>query len=120
MVPQDVSDIISTCARMNRLIQDILTLPRVARADTSLEPVDIESLMSSVIQSSSALRPPLAAIETRGPLPLVLGNETLLTQCLSNLLGNAVKFVAPDTLPRVEIWAEERNEYVRLWFCDNG
>src|SRR5258708_3993580 len=75
-----VAGIIATAARMDRLIQDILTLTRVARADTSLEPVDIESLMSSVIQSSSALRPPHAAIETRGPLPLVLGNETLLTQ----------------------------------------
>jgi signal transduction histidine kinase len=50
----------------------------------------------------------------------VLGNETALTQCLSNLLGNAVKFVVHGTVPRVQIWAEERGRHVRLWFGDNG
>ena len=30
-----------------------------------------------------------------------------LTQCFSNLLGNAVKFVKPGQKPEIRIWAEE-------------
>ncbi len=49
-----------------------------------------------------------------------MGNEAGLTQCFSNLLGNAVKFVEPDKVPKVRVWAERKGEYVRLWFEDNG
>jgi len=31
-----------------------------------------------------------------------------LTQCFSNLLGNAIKFVAPGTRPQVRVWAEAK------------
>ncbi len=38
----------------------------------------------------------------------------------SDLLGNAVKFVAPGNVPQVLVRAEPRGEFVRLWFEDNG
>jgi len=50
----------------------------------------------------------------------VVGHESSLMQTISNLLGNAVKFVAPGTIPRVRVWSEVRGENVRLWFEDNG
>jgi signal transduction histidine kinase len=50
----------------------------------------------------------------------VLGNKAGLTQCFSNLLDNAVKFVPAGKTPRVRVWAEERDEVVRLWVEDNG
>ena len=53
-------------------------------------------------------------------MPQVLGNEAALTQCFSNLLDNAVKFVAPGVRPRVRIWAEPSPPLVRLCFADNG
>jgi signal transduction histidine kinase len=37
-----------------------------------------------------------------------------------NLIGNALKFVAPGTQPAVRICAEERGQTVRLWVEDNG
>jgi signal transduction histidine kinase len=49
-----------------------------------------------------------------------LGNESLLTQCFSNLLENAVKFVADGVQPRVRIWAEANGTFVRIWVKDNG
>ena len=39
-----------------------------------------------------------------------MGNEAGLTQCFSNLLGNAVKFVKPGVRPQVRIWAERCEE----------
>jgi signal transduction histidine kinase len=45
-----------------------------------------------------------------------------LTQGISNLVGNAVKFVAPGVTPHVRIWAEtiDDGRMVRLFFKDNG
>ena len=53
-------------------------------------------------------------------LPKVLGAEASLAQCISNLLINAVKFVAPQTRPCVKIRAETIGEDIRLWVEDNG
>ena len=52
--------------------------------------------------------PSAAGVDIRieGSLPQVLGNEAALTQCFSNLLDNAAKFVAPGIRPQVRIWAE--------------
>ena len=59
-----------------------------------------------------------------GKLPSVLGNTAGLTQCLSNLLGNAVKFVAPGVHPEVRVRAERlpggQIPCVRLSVQDNG
>jgi signal transduction histidine kinase len=50
----------------------------------------------------------------------VLGHENLLSQCLLNLLQNAVKFVARGRPPKIRIWTEDRGGRVRVWVEDNG
>jgi signal transduction histidine kinase len=50
----------------------------------------------------------------------VLGHEAHLTQCITNLLGNAVKFVAPGLEPEVRIRSERVNGQIRVTFADNG
>jgi len=59
-------------------------------------------------------------IQIEGTLPPVLGHEGFLTQCVSNLLDNAIKFVAPGVQPRIRIWAEPGETRVRINFQDNG
>lgn len=76
--------------------------------------------MQGIIQSYPSLQPPSALIRLEGTIPPVLGNEAGLTQCFSNLLGNAVKFVPPGKVPQVRVFAETREPFVRLWFEDNG
>jgi signal transduction histidine kinase len=61
-----------------------------------------------------------AEISIQGPFPPVVGNEAMLTQVFSNLIGNAVKFVAPGVKPRLNIWAEPNAQSVRIYVKDNG
>jgi signal transduction histidine kinase len=49
-----------------------------------------------------------------------MGNEAALTQCISNLLSNAAKFVAPGVQPRIRVWSETETDRARLFFQDNG
>jgi signal transduction histidine kinase len=50
----------------------------------------------------------------------VMADEAPLGQVLSNLLTNAVKFVAPGAKPVVRVRSEQRDERVRIWVEDSG
>lgn len=112
--------ILNAAHRMDMLIQDVLTLSHLSRGEARIEAVDVERLLRGILESYPSFQAPLAHIEIKGPLPWVLGNEAALTQCISNLLGNAVKFVAEGVQPRVQISAVQDTTTVRLLFRDNG
>lgn len=92
---------------MDNLIQDLLTLSALSREHLALSAVDLDGLVRVLIQERPELNSPAAEIEVTGQLLSVRGHEATLTQCLTNLLGNAVKFVAPGMVPRIRIWTEE-------------
>ena len=106
--------------RLDRLIQDVLTYSRVARTAIRLTPVDLNKLFREILQQYPTLQPPNADVKVAELLPRVIGHEASLTQCISNLLGNAVKFVPAGTQPRVNIYPGEQNGAARIWFEDNG
>lgn len=106
--------------RMNRLTHDLLSYSRVARDPAQLAPVALEKLIKDILHQYPSLQSPSAHLEIDTPLFDVLGHETMLGQCVANLLGNAVKFIAPGVRPRIRIWTERRDGNVRIWFEDNG
>lgn len=106
--------------RMDRLIQDVLTYSQLGRKKPAPEAVDLHALVQELLESYPNFHPGKAEIEIEGQLPIVLGNYALLTQCFSNLLHNATKFVAPGTRPHVRVYAEEHGSHVRVFVQDNG
>ena len=111
--------IVDAASRMDRLITDALDYSKVVRQAMPLERVDAGALLRGIIESYPQFQPPQAVIQIDGPLPVVLGNEAALTQCFSNLLGNAVKFVETGKMPQVRVWAELR-EHGGLKIEDDG
>lgn len=109
-------------SRLDRLIQDVLAYSSVSRTSLRLTKVDLEPLLQQLIEERPEFQPPKAQIEIERPLPKVLGHEAYLTQCITNLLDNAIKFVPPGAVPRVRIRAEPgcSAHRVRIWFEDNG
>ena len=85
----------TSALRMDALITDALNYSKVVRHELELTPVDVGALLRGMLDSYPELQPEKAQIEIAGELPLVMGNEAGLTQVLSNLLGNAIKFVKP-------------------------
>ncbi len=110
----------AAASRMDKLILDLLAFTRVSRMPINLEPVDVEKLITRLIEERAEFQPPRAEITIDAPLLPVTGNEASLTQCLTNLLDNAVKFVAPGALPRVNIRSERADGHVVLWIEDHG
>jgi len=107
-------------SRMDLLIQDVLAYSRVAQGEVPLKPVDLEHVILDVIQSYPTLQPEQAEIKIVSALPRVIGHEAYLTQAVSNILTNGVKFVARGAKPKIEIGAHADGEFVRVYFQDNG
>lgn len=106
--------------RMDRLVQDVLRYSRVSRSEVLLHPVDLDQIVREVISEYPALGGHMEHITIVAPLGCVRGDEMLLTQCFSNLLMNAIKFVAPGVLPCVRVWSETKGPSIRVSVEDNG
>jgi two-component system, sensor histidine kinase and response regulator len=106
--------------RMDLLTRDLLNYTRVVRQTIELEPVRIEDAVNEILSLNPALRPPAAEIVLGQKLLPVRAHSTLLSQCLANLLDNAVKFARPGSLPEVRVQTEQVNGSVRVWIEDNG
>lgn len=112
--------ILNASERLDRLVQDVLRYSRVARGTIDCVPIDLEALIASVITEYPGLRPPHAQIDVAKPLLRVNGHEASLTQVISNLLGNAAKFVSPGRMATINVWTEKRGARVRIFIADNG
>ncbi len=106
--------------RMDRLIQDLLTYSRLARLEFKPDVVSLDRLVREIILHYPEMAPEAATIEIVNELPDVLAHEPSLVQAVSNLLGNAVKFVAPGTRPHLRIGCDRMGSRARLWIQDNG
>ncbi|MGH9797361.1 MAG: sensor histidine kinase [Candidatus Polarisedimenticolia bacterium] len=113
--------IVASTTRMDRLMQDLLAYNRMvsSRIVTGAQPLD------AVVQDTLAgLRDAIerrgAQVEAVGPWPAVMAHRSTLATILTQLVDNALKFVAPEIAPRIRLRAEPRDGAVRVWVEDNG
>lgn len=106
--------------RMDQLTQDVLTYSRLGQVAMRLSPVNLDKLVDETIQQYIPAQARRGQVSVKRPLPVALAHGPSLVQAVSNLLANAVKFVPKGKTPQVRVWAERREENVRLWIEDNG
>jgi len=109
--------------RMQNLINDLLELSRVGRTTDEFAPVDTGAALDQALSTlSDRIAESGATVDRLSELPTVLGDRTLLTSLLENLVGNAVKYHRDDVAPVVEISAEHdpAGELWRFTVSDNG
>ncbi|HTK83135.1 MAG TPA: chemotaxis protein CheB [Bacteroidota bacterium] len=106
---------------LDRLLTDLLEYSRISQAKIVLQPVELESIVATVLeQCREKITESHAAIEVIRPLPNVLAYAPILTQVLMNLITNALKFVAAGVHPHIRISAETKAETTRIRIEDNG
>ena len=107
--------------RQGNLLTDLLKHISLSREDLPMEPVDLPRALGLACADLVADIQRKQARVSLGPLePRVLANAASLHLILTNLVANAIKFVAPGVTPAVRIQTERRAERVRLWVEDNG
>jgi len=118
---RDYLDRIKAAAlRLDRLIADLHSYTLISRDDAPLEALDLDKIVRDIIEAESQFHPPMAMVQVEGRLLPVLGRESALSQVVTNLLANAVKFVPEGSTPQIRIWSEARGARVRLWIEDKG
>lgn len=89
--------------RMATLIDDLLLYSHVNRGLASVEPVDLNQMLSFVLDDLELHIEQKGARVEAGPLPLVNGRPRQLQQLFENLIGNALKYSRADQPPVVRI-----------------
>jgi signal transduction histidine kinase len=115
-----VERIAHSAERMDLLTQDVLAYTRLARGEMTLGAVNLETLIEETIEQYPELSSVRSAIEVKKPLADVMAHAPSLTQVLSNLLGNAIKFARPGVPLRITVCTEVRKGRVRISVRDNG
>jgi len=113
--------IINTSARMSKLIEDLLLYARTARIAAVREPVPLAPLMQHISTIfGERIVAAGARFEILEPLATPLGDATLISQILNNLVDNALTYCSPDGQPEIRIAASLVGEDVVLSVADNG
>lgn len=106
--------------RMQALINDLLAFSRVGRLDSDHAPVDLEEVYARTVDILSLVVEETGAEITHDPLPTLTANPAQMGMLLQNLLGNAVKFRAPDRVPRIHLSAARDGDVWQFAVTDNG
>lgn len=116
-----VGRIQTVAQRMDRLVTELLAYSQLSRAEMPLRTVDLGRVVQLALQDmESQIAASHAQVEVIAGLPAVLGNEGVLVQVIQNLVGNAIKFVAPNVRPLVRITARAEGRHACVWVADNG
>jgi PAS domain S-box-containing protein len=113
-------EILLNATKMGALIDALLALSRVSRAELKPEPVDL----SAIVRAAAAQ---LAASDPGREVEVVIENDLrtnldpqLARAVADNLLGNAWKFTSKTKSPRIEVGTDEEDGVRRFFVRDNG
>ena len=99
-----VEKIARASRRMETLTRDLLEFSKVSQQEVAMSRVEIEPIIEDILAlHSHNIR---QAITIRTPLHPVRAHKGLLQHVFSNLIDNAIKFVEPQTRPKIAISTE--------------
>ncbi len=96
----------SAAARMQTLINDLLTFSRIIRSAQPFMPVNLAAVTKEVLGDLEVRIEKSDAQVEVGTLPTIDADPTQMRQLLQNLIGNALKFQAPGASPRIKVDAQ--------------
>ncbi|SMF61196.1 ATP-binding protein [Allosphingosinicella indica] len=126
-VPPSVARLVeiarSNCARLIRLINDILDIEKIeaGRMTFDLRPLALAPLLAQAVEANKAYAAEQDATLFLGPVredAVVLGDEDRLMQVLTNLLSNAAKFSPPGGAVRIAV--TPNGTFWRVSITDEG
>jgi len=119
---RDYVDRISRSAQfMDAMLIDLLAFSRVSQQRLTLTPVDLGKVTDLVLSSfQKDIEEKNARVNKSEQRLTVMAHESTLTQVISNLMSNALKFVSTDASPVIQLRAEEKGDFTRFWVEDNG
>lgn len=113
-------------ARMQMLIQDLLTYSRVQSYGEPFVSVDLMQVLTGVLSDLEMQILAVGASFQIGDMPVICADKTQMRQLFQNLISNALKFHRPEEPPVITITAERFTDMAdnrlmhRISVADNG
>ncbi len=105
---------------MRKLIDDLLIYARANYGDTTSDLVDLNNIVSNVLEMNSTIIEEENAVVEASDLPEVNGNQTHFTQLFQNLITNAICYRSVERKPHIIISAEKLSDHWLIKVRDNG
>ncbi len=107
--------------RMDQMLVSLLEYSRVGRKGEPMAPISVRAALDEALQFLAPLSAETQAqIRIRGHWPELLASRNEITRLWQNLVGNALKFRAPDQVPQIEISAAPDEQGWRFEVADHG
>jgi len=113
--------VLRASARMRTLLDDVVRYARLQAGETDEPaPVPLDRVMTELRDALAARIAETGAELRIDPLPVVMGQASLLSLLFQNLLTNALKFVPRNRTPQVRVSACVLDGRVKVSVSDNG
>lgn len=112
--------IVVATERMGQLIDALLSLSRLTRADLRREPVNLSRLADAVVKQLRASQPERVVDFVNEGEIIVQGDAPLLRALLDNLIGNAWKFTGGRPRSRIAFGVEDSGGTLAYYVRDDG
>ncbi len=120
-LPEAVSFVTSSSAKMDSLINGLLKISRLGRVEMRPEPLDMEKLAAEVVKTATFQLREAGAEVCLGLLPPCRGDRAQLSQVFSNFVDNALKYRDKSRQLRIEISGRDTGRgTVEYTVSDNG
>lgn len=119
-IPQAIGYITSSIEKMDGLLNGLLRLSRLGRAAICFEQLDMQIIVSKIIESLAFQIESANAVVEVGDLVGCLADAGQMSQVFSNLIDNAIKYRSKTRPLIVRVSSEEFQEGVRYCVKDNG
>ena len=119
-IPRTLNFILSNVSKMESLLNGLLNLSRTGRTSMTIKMVDINHLLKIIIDAFNFQLSEINAIVTVDDLPACYGDEDLLNQLFSNIIGNSIKYREKSRQLIIEITAHTEFNKIIYSVKDNG
>lgn len=114
-------DIVMKNARkMGQLIDDLLAFSRIGKQSMTQIPIDMNSLVYSIITEIQQQQPGLHCAFKTSDLPALHADLGMMRIVLTNLISNAIKYSSKKEHPEVEIGSFKKDGHAVYFVKDNG
>jgi signal transduction histidine kinase len=118
---ESLEHIIQSTQKLSSLIESLLAYAQAGRPEGQIARVNPGEMIEDILaEYRENIREKNVTISVQESFPIILADPYKLRQVLSNLIGNAFKYLGDNPEPRIELGATEAEGWVTVYVRDNG
>ena len=119
-IGESLDFILRSVAKMDVLVNALLELSRIETRPHVNQPIDTAKLVDEILGTFRYQIAGKKITVAAGNLPVVSGDPVRINQVFSNLIDNAIKYMGPQPIARMDVGCEESDDEYRFFVRDTG